>query len=1047
MKVSSIKRLTSKYPECDISTKNENFFVKCGNEYILIHNSPAIFAGIDPETGKFFVGTKSVFNKNPKLNFSHDDINRNHEGGLAKKLHLALDNLSKLGINGVLQGDMMYDRDDLRKEVIDGEEVITFQPNTIAYAVPTNTDLAKRIVNSKIGVIFHTTYNGGPTLQDMSASFGVDISSLNKTPDVWFDDATYKDVSGTATLTAEETKLLKSIMSKASKINDKNGKDFDAVSQNKDITSLLKIFNNSIVRQGKSVEDPVEHIKSFIDYVIERGKAALDKIQPTSPKAIEAKKEKEKAFINSVKEIQSLFKPLVNMTQMMSLLIKAKNIIIKKLQQGKQLTKNFIKTDDGYKPTDPEGFVAIDHQGNAVKLVDRLEFSMQNFNAAKNWSKGAEEEQVAKESQFFETDNEVEVPERKTEGLTPVIFIVGRYQGFQKGHDSLVQEAKKYLSKVGANKIAIGVVAGEGTTGDAKNPMTGEERIKFLNSIYKSDPQVVIVPEPFAMGHITKVIEPLARNGMYIKGLFGGSDRASYVSDVEKLNEKPNWQRDASGNLGFLPVDSKEDGSIDITPIIVDRDDSGEGSVGGNVEAFEKPESLASSKRTKKGKFYSDNPEALDKIKTAQQQLYNKIISTPESILPKEMLSGSLVRNLIKNWNIPFNAWYKEIVPPLYNNPESKKAYKKLYDKLVTAMKVSNKVEEIAAIRNGLRENLGIGGLSERVDNSTFNDLSSRINMYKKLKDEGNPKAKKLENNIEEFIKQEPEAVEAIKSGKKFDEYEKDLDGGNNENPKESNGEVNVGFDPSKIFSNPIMSISTEEEKKLAIQTAKQYKETSDILTNSIKQNEGQFNDTIKSLAQIMILIVNTIVNSIKTNQKQVNVTGPAKQLENKLSEVNKDPQLADEMVDLFSKLNIPKVFKQPFLHALEQNKTLQKIGKISSLIAKGVFGTLWASVASKYPAVGMLVGGSIILTKTALEGFLKKPITKENIAELNKATEEFRSLIRQQRSKLKEAKNSIENGMDVDIQKYRDLYLANKKKGEESELENFMKRLTKGGK
>ena len=165
--------------------------------------APAIFAGIDPEDGKFFVAKKSVFNVNPKLYKSADEVDADVSGALNSKFKTALAEFSKLGIKGVLQGDLMF-TDDVSTETIDGKSYLTFQPNTIVYAVDVNSDLGKKIKNAKIGVVWHTTYSG-KTLQDMKASFGANISGLQKPSTVWMDDATYKDTSGTATMTAAET--------------------------------------------------------------------------------------------------------------------------------------------------------------------------------------------------------------------------------------------------------------------------------------------------------------------------------------------------------------------------------------------------------------------------------------------------------------------------------------------------------------------------------------------------------------------------------------------------------------------------------------------------------------------------------------------------------------------------------------------------------------------------------------------------------------------------------------------------------------------------
>ena len=177
--------------------------------------APAIFAGINPENGQFFVGTKGVFNKNAKINYSHDDIDRNHpSSGLNQKLKVALTELSKLGIKDVLQGDMMFTQEDLENKTIDGKQYVTFQPNTIVYAVPMES--AQRILSSKMGIVFHTTYSG-KTMEDMSASFSVNLRGLAKTSDVWYSDAEYRDTSGSINFNKTETTAITKVLSQAGK--------------------------------------------------------------------------------------------------------------------------------------------------------------------------------------------------------------------------------------------------------------------------------------------------------------------------------------------------------------------------------------------------------------------------------------------------------------------------------------------------------------------------------------------------------------------------------------------------------------------------------------------------------------------------------------------------------------------------------------------------------------------------------------------------------------------------------------------------------------
>src|SRR5210317_1591135 len=133
--------------------------------------APAIFCGLNPENGKFFVGTKSVFNVSPKINYTPGDIRSNHSGELANKLLVCLRELPKLGLKGVYQGDLLYTRGDLKIAAINGEKMITFTPNTITYAVPAASDIGRKIARAKLGIVFHTVYSG-KSMSSMTAGFG-----------------------------------------------------------------------------------------------------------------------------------------------------------------------------------------------------------------------------------------------------------------------------------------------------------------------------------------------------------------------------------------------------------------------------------------------------------------------------------------------------------------------------------------------------------------------------------------------------------------------------------------------------------------------------------------------------------------------------------------------------------------------------------------------------------------------------------------------------------------------------------------------------------
>ncbi len=351
--------------------------------------APAIFAGIDPEDDKFFVAKKSVFNATPKLYKTAKEIDDDGlSGSLNSKFKVALAEFSKLGIKGVLQGDLMW-TDDIETDTIDGVKYYTFQPNTIVYAVPIDSDFGKQIKASKIGIVWHTTYTGN-ALQDMKASFGVDIKGLSKPTSVWMDDATYKDVAGKATMTEKETEAVTKSLSGA-------GKTFQKINsgmltkflniQNNFTGNLagasLKTYYNSKVRQGKPINNPKAHAKGYEKWVSD----TYDKrIKSLKTEKSQQKVENEKKEM--LRELKKHTKNLEQVILFQNYLIEAKMGIVKKLNSVKQLTDTFIRTANGFKVVNPEGFVAIDRvSGNAVKLVDRMEFSFNNFTAIKAWDR------------------------------------------------------------------------------------------------------------------------------------------------------------------------------------------------------------------------------------------------------------------------------------------------------------------------------------------------------------------------------------------------------------------------------------------------------------------------------------------------------------------------------------------------------------------------------------------------------------------------------------------------------------------------------------
>lgn len=344
--------------------------------------APAIIAGINPENDRFFVGTKGVFAQDAKLNYTDSDIDANHPGeGLNNKLKYALKYLKQLGFkpNRVLQGDMMFTAPDLSTKMIGGEECITFQPNTIVYAVPINTPLGQQIKRAKMGIVWHTEYKGN-TIADMTAHFNPNIGGLHQTKDVWFRDATFTDASGTANFTDSETQTLNDILSEIGYLfREISSPVINKLATTSELTIPLQTFNNTKVRAGEQISNTAKHTAEFIAWLEDKYNKEIAAL-----KKPESKKNKE-----TIKNtIVSFFRTNKNQIKMAldlhNLITKAKGMIIAKLS-GVRDIGTFLQTPNGFEVTAPEGFVAISHEGKVTKLVDRLTFSNANFNVKKDW--------------------------------------------------------------------------------------------------------------------------------------------------------------------------------------------------------------------------------------------------------------------------------------------------------------------------------------------------------------------------------------------------------------------------------------------------------------------------------------------------------------------------------------------------------------------------------------------------------------------------------------------------------------------------------------
>jgi hypothetical protein len=350
--------------------------------------APAIFCGQYPGTGTFFVGTKSVFNKEAKVNTTPEeiDVNHGHAPGLVAKLKDALTYFPKLNIKGVAQGDLLF-TDDKKFEVIDGKRCITFKPNTITYAIPEDSDLYEKAKRAKIGVVFHTTYKG-QSIAGLSATFGYDISKLKTSPDVLVLSAETESLGKDVLLTQAEHLQLKRMKNAGSALVRATGGFLDKVAvqiaENDQLTvgPRLKIYFNTYVRQGRKVNNAKKFVENFKKYFEGEVQKAVAKVK--TPKAKASKLAKLYAGLDFIEANEA---EMIKAVGLYTTLQNAKTFFVRKLEKGEKIG-TYLQTENGYEITAPEGYVAISKDSTAVKLVDRLSFSVANFNVSKDWVAG-----------------------------------------------------------------------------------------------------------------------------------------------------------------------------------------------------------------------------------------------------------------------------------------------------------------------------------------------------------------------------------------------------------------------------------------------------------------------------------------------------------------------------------------------------------------------------------------------------------------------------------------------------------------------------------
>ena len=343
--------------------------------------APSVICGVHPYTKRFFVGTKSVFNKTePKLCFLPGDVDTYYSGDLAEKLKFSLQYFSQLGIDGVVQGDLMFTDSTLKTETVNGERLYTFRPNTITYGIPVDHPIGRAAGRAKIGVVFHTHYTGDD-LADMQARAGADVTGSQDALVIKND--TPMDRVG---FSKQELQRFDNHVQKIERMCAITGPFLDDLVSNMGstgdkkfhISTFVKQFFNSEVKAGVQITNVDETIHALVNFYDAKMQKELAKIKTVAnrTKKCALVYESENYLLDNVykfKMMISLYKELQNLKQM----------VIDKLDHLEEF-RTYVQTENGYKVTTPEGYV-MHKDGSMIKFVNRFEFAFNNFTLQKQW--------------------------------------------------------------------------------------------------------------------------------------------------------------------------------------------------------------------------------------------------------------------------------------------------------------------------------------------------------------------------------------------------------------------------------------------------------------------------------------------------------------------------------------------------------------------------------------------------------------------------------------------------------------------------------------
>ena len=490
--------------------------------------APSVVYGQHPQTGKFFVASKSAFNKDPKINYTDEDIERNHghAPGLVAKLKEGLKNLPKImpHSGGVYQGDFMYGKGDTAKE--NGKT--SFTPNTITYKTPGNSAEGKKIANSEIGFVTHTEYKGKGGLENMSATplSAEKRAKFREHPDVNHIDPTEK--VNTNNYTPEEQKQFENHRENARRVYQSiKPEAFDAIKGHG--ADLEAHVNDQVRKEGKP------SFAGYVSHLQDKHEKEIGKLK--TQKAIDIKK---RAFSEKLQHINQNKEHFSKILELHNHLQKAKDVLTHVMAKNSPYEHTI-----GDQPAAPEGAVAVNKDGDMTKFVDRSGFARDNLNKGKFQTPAKAPVTTPTKAPVTESLNE---EDSDVHHVTTFM----RAQPPTIGHKLVVDKVKGEADKIGATHSIV-----LSHSHDANNPLTPEQKLKHAKLSF---PGVNIstssTEHPSILHHLAK----LHSQGVTHAHVVVGQDR---VEGFKKLLNQYNGVSGPHGYYNFKGINVVSAGERD----------------------------------------------------------------------------------------------------------------------------------------------------------------------------------------------------------------------------------------------------------------------------------------------------------------------------------------------------------------------------------------------------------------------------------------------------------------------------------------------------